>query len=161
MSLKSAAGGISMLLGLASIVAHGDDDYPTDMDLEVAYCDGASEAGLQSPTTKSTVVLHDLMVKRKQHFAAYLISRGYGDRKDIFSLGTAMAQGKADFQLSEEASARCVAECQRDTLPADPKLRSKAIEDVLGCGRACMIHSTDGRSEKLRMCEDIEKSLPF
>ena len=150
-----------MLLGLAWIVAHGDDDYPTDMDLEVAYCDGASEAGLQSPTAKSAALLHDLLVKRKQHFAAYLVSRGYGDRKDILSLGSAMAEGKADFQLSEEASERCVAECQRDVLPADPKLRSKAIEDVIGCGRACMIRSTDGRSEKLRTCEDVEKSLPF
>ena len=150
-----------MLLGLASIVAHGDGDYPTDMDLEVAYCDGASEAGLQSPTTKSTVVLHDLLAKRKEHFASYLVSRGYGDRKDILSLEPAMAQGRADFQVSEAASERCVAECQRNALPADPKLRSKAIEDVLGCGRACMIRSTDGKSEKLRMCEDVEKSLPF
>jgi len=160
MSLKSAAA-ISMLLGLAWTGAHGDDDYPTDMDLEVAYCDGATEAALQSPEIKSAAAFHDLLAERKQHFGAYLASRGYGGRKDIFSLAPAMGQGKADLQLSEAASERCVMECQKDPLPADPKLKSKAIEDALGCGRACMIRSTDGRSEKLRRCEDIEKSLPF
>jgi len=160
MSLKSAAAGISMLLCLAWTVAHGDDDYPTDMDLQVAYCEGATEAGLQLPVIKSTAALHDLLTKRKQHFASYLVSRGYADRKDISSLASARAQGKADLQASEAVSDRCVAECQMDALPADANLKSKAIEDILGCGRSCMIRSTDGRSEKLRMCEDVEKSLP-
>lgn len=150
-----------MLLCLTSTVAHGDDNHPTDMDLQVAYCEGVTEAALQSPISKSTAAVHALLAKRKRHFASYLVSHGYADRKDILSLAPAIAQGKADWQLSEAASALCIAECQRDVLPADPKLRSKAIEDVLGCGRTCMIRSTDGRSEKLRMCEDVEKSLPF
>jgi hypothetical protein len=131
------------------------------MDLEVAYCGGAAEAALQSPMSKSMAALRDLLAKRKQHFASYLVSRGYADRKDTLSLAHAMAQGKADLQLTEASSERCVAECQREALPADPKLRSKAIEDILECGRSCMVRSTDGRSEKLRICEDIEKSLPF
>ena len=149
-----------MLLWLTSTQGN-NDDYPTDMDLQVAYCEGAAEAGLELPMNKSMAALYDLLAKRKEHFASYLSSRGYGDRKDISSLAPEMAQGRADLKLSESVTDRCVAECQKDTLPTDPKLKSKALKDILGCGSACMIRSTGGRSEKLRMCEDVEKSLPF
>lgn len=149
-----------MLLWLTSTQGNSDD-YPTDMDLQVAYCEGAAEAGLELPMNKSTATLYDLLARRKEHFTSYLSSRGYADRKDISSLALAGAQGRADLKLSESVTDHCVAECQRDPLPTDPKLKSKAIEDVLGCGKACMIRSTDGRSEKLRMCEDVERSLPF
>lgn len=149
-----------MLLWLISTQGN-NGDYPTDMDLQVAYCEGAAEAGLELPINKSTAVLYDLLAERKEHFASYLSSRGYADRKDISSLAPAMAQGRADLKLSEAATDHCVAECQKDPLPTDPKMKSKALEDILGCGSACMIRSTDGRSEKLRMCEDVEKSLPF
>ena len=162
MSAKSTTAGISMLLCLAWSEAQSDESPPTDLDLRVAYCAGATEAGLQLPMIKSTAALGDLLIKRKQHFDSYLQYRGYQNGKDMPpSLAPAVAQGKADLQLSEAASAQCVDECQMGTLSADPKLTTKKIEDILTCGKACMVRSTNGRSEKLRICEDVEKFLPF
>jgi hypothetical protein len=72
MAFKGAATWVSMVLFLAWTMAHGDDSYPTELDFKVAYCDGATEASLQSPMSKLTAALHDLLTKRKQHFATYL-----------------------------------------------------------------------------------------
>jgi hypothetical protein len=108
MAFKGAATWVSMVLFLVWTMVHADDSYPTELDFKVAYCDGAPEASLQSPMSKLTVALHDLLTKRKQHFATYLDSRAYVNRQDVLSLAHAMAQGRADLQLTEASSERWV-----------------------------------------------------
>ena len=159
---KSFSFVVVMLFCLLAPTASADD-HPTARDLEVAYCDGVADAALDSAWAETSAFpdLHDALVKRRKHFLSYLMSRGYFDRKDIPSLISAITQGRADWQSTYAALGQCEKECPLRPVPTDQYQSSKAFDDMQACARACEERLTNGKSEKLRTCEEVEYSLTF
>ena len=138
-----------------ALLAMDHDDYPTDLDLRVAYCKGVIEY-----QTKYMGANYGRSVRYDKfwlHLEDYVKARGYGPRtgqdKDLLRLSPAETRGILDAKSLID-NIPCLDHC--------PPARTLHDPDFQQCADKCTTEAglTDAL-DKVSHCSTLEKELPF